>query len=317
MRFVPFVVCLLTACVAGCGSSHGHRVADAADKNDPRITESTTTGTDISPSSWQAMLADSASAADETARAAGVDHADAHDREREFSALLLSVDVRDARTGTPVAGVAVGRGHTDARGHHEERRPMPYPGERIEVHCPTRIPGMEGHRIGTAPFVVRNGRAEAVIRVIADCAEPAEHRHLRSLAGFYVSGFETSAFLPCSGMPVEAADYDWPHGYWADPSPAVQYALDRAVPSPFDVTARIPFERGLRKAYVEWLATETGPGLKGGMGNALYELEVHALFRASATPPAGCHPVDWDRFPLPPTPNSEERRWLFLLSLRR
>jgi len=252
-----------------------------------------------------------------TARALDAEHADANDRDSESKALLLNVDVRDARTGMPVAGVAVGRGRTDIRGHHEERRPMPYPGEEIEMRCPTRIVGMEGHRIGTAPFVVRNGRAEAVVRVIADCAEPTEHRTLRSFADFYVSGFETSAFLPCSGMPTEAAYYDWPHGYWADPSPAVRYALGRAVPSPFDATARIPFQRGLRKAYVEWLATETRPGLKGGMGSALYELELHALFRASATPPATCHPIDWDRFPLAPTPNTEERRWLFLLSLRR
>lgn len=314
MRLAPVIACLLIVCAAGCESSHGDRDAGRTNAAAPRVADDATTRDDSNAPAGRTTSTDSESEAESAARTASVDHGEAEGWARK---LLLSVDVRDARTGTPVAGVAVGRGHTDARGHHEEHRPMPYPGEQIEVRCPTRIAGMDGHRIGTAPFVVRNGRAEAVIRVIADCAEPAGHRRLRALAGFYVSGFETSAFLPCSGMPVEAAYYDWPHGYWADPSPAVQYALDRTVPSPFDVTARIPFQRGLRKAYVEWLATETGPGLEGGMGNALYALEVHALFRASATPPASCHPVDWDRFPLPPTPNTEERRWLSRLSLRR
>lgn len=304
----------MIASAAGCESSHGHRDTGRTNAAPPRVADDATTRDDSNAPSGVATSADSESEAESAARTANVDHAEAEDWERK---LLLSVDVRDARTGMPVAGVAVGRGRTDARGRHEEHRPMPYPGEEIEVRCPTRIAGMEGHRIGTTPFVIRNGRADAVIRVIDDCAEPAEHRHLRLLAGFYVSGFETSAFLPCPGMPTEAAYYDWPHGYWADLSPAVRHALDRAVPSPFDVTARIPFQRGLRKAYVEWLATETGPGLKGGMGSALYALEVHALFRASATPPASCHPADWDRFPLAPAPNAEERRQLFLLSLRR
>ena len=222
-------------------------------------------------------------------------------RERERTALLLSIDVRDLRTGTPVAGLAVGDGHTDARGHHEERRPMPYPGERIEVRCPTRIAEMQGRLLGTSPITVKGGRAHAAFDVDARCMEPAPHRIRRRFSGIYASGFEVSNFLPCDGMPAEAAYYTWPHSYWVEMPSAVWDALDRAAPPEFDPAPRIPrFPSGIRKAYVEWLATETGPGLNGHMGNGLYQLDVETLYRVSANPPASCRPQGWETFGLPP-----------------
>lgn len=326
MRLAPFIVCLLIACAAGCGPSGGRRDAQAADKAAARVSESGTTRTDSEARSGRTTPTDSERATDAAEGAAEaaamaasaaaegaareecatrpVDPVEAAERiasERARTALLLSVDVRELRTGTPVAGVAVGGGHTDARGHHEERRPMPYPGERIEVRCPTRIAEMQGRLLGTSAITAEHGRAYAAFDVEASCKEPVPHRLRRRFAGIYASGFETSNFVPCEGMPAEAAYYTWPHSYWVEMPSAVWDAVDRAAPPKYDPTPKVPrFPIGIRKAYVEWLATETGPGLNGHMGNGLYQLDVETLYRVSANPPASCRPVGWEAFGLPP-----------------
>lgn len=216
--------------------------------------------------------------------------------ERERTALLLSVLVRDRRTGRPVAGALVERGRTDASGRYEERRPMPEPFEKIEVRCPTRLHFAKTRKIGEVPFVIRGGRADATIDVDAGiCVEPPERKERRRFSGVYFWGFEQSHFYPCDDLSTYPSYYEYPRGYWADVPRIVYAALERAMPTTAD-------QWRSRRVYVEWFGTSTGPGNYGHMGGALYELDVEALYKVSANIPATCSPPGMPEFPIPPAP---------------
>ena len=216
--------------------------------------------------------------------------------ERERTALLLSVRVRDRRTGRPVAGALVERGRTDASGRYEERRSMPEAFEKIVVRCPTRLSFVRTRKIGEAPFVVRGTRADATIDVDTGvCVEPPERKHRRRFAGVYFWGFEQSHFYPCDGVSAEASYYEYPQGYWVHAPSIVYSALKRAMPTPEG-------DWDSRRVYVEWLGTSTGPGLYGHMGGALYQLDVEALYKVSTNIPATCNPPGMPEFPIPPPP---------------
>ncbi|GEM_PF-1355328 len=229
-------------------------------------------------------------------------------QERERTALLLSVRVRDQRTGRPVVGaivegskssrpsMVVRRGKTDASGRYEERRSMPGSFEKIEVRCPTRLDFAKTRKIGEAPFVVRGARADATIDVDASvCVEPPVRKSRRRFAGVYFWGFEQSHFYPCNGMPAEADYYEFPDGYWVYALPVVYDALQRTMSTAQN-------EWGARRVYVEWFGTSTGPGIYGHMAGALYQLDVEALYKVSTNIPATCNPPGMPEFPIPPPP---------------
>ncbi|MBP6748357.1 MAG: hypothetical protein KA144_01855 [Xanthomonadaceae bacterium] len=216
--------------------------------------------------------------------------------ERERTALLLSVLVRDRGTGRPVVGALVERGRTDASGRYEERRPMPEAFEKIVVRCPTRLSFVRTRKIGEAPFVVRGARTDATIDVDASvCVEPTERKLRRRFAGVYFWGFEQSNFYSCDGVSAEASYYEYPRGYWVHAPSIVYSALKRAMPTPQG-------DWDSRRVYVEWLGTSTGPGIYGHMGGALYQLDVEALYKVSANIPATCNPPGMPEFPIPPPP---------------
>lgn len=174
---------------------------------------------------------------------------------------------------------------------------MPLPKERITIYCPSRLHFIRGKQIGEAPLVVHDGRADVVIAVdAAQCVEPPLRRERLRLAGIYMQGFERSSFVPCAGMPPEADYYDIPGSYWVDDVPRV---IDRAIEQ---AASRGDGWMG-RTAYVEWLGTTIGPGQFGHMGMSLYRLDVEALYKVSAIPPATCRPKEFESLlarPLPP-----------------
>lgn len=220
-----------------------------------------------------------------------VEAAEEAELERQRTVLHLTVLVRDHNNGRPVAGIRVGRGRTDEEGRYEERREMPLPKEKITAYCPSRVFLAHGRQIGAAPIVVRDGRADAVIAVDAtQCVEPPLRKQRMRLAGLYTWGFEKSSFVPCAGMPPEATYYDMPGHFWVDMPHVINRAIERAA-SPNDddlMTGRM--------VYVEWLGTTTGPGQYGHMGMALYQLDVEALYKVSATPPASCRPDGFNAY---------------------
>jgi hypothetical protein len=226
-----------------------------------------------------------------------VEAAEEAEWQRQRSALHLTVLVRDRNSGRPVAGIGVGRGRTDEEGRYEERREMPSPKEKITAHCPSRLYLARGRQIGAAPLVEHDGRADAVIEVDAtQCVEPPLRRQRLRLAGLYRRAFEISSFVPCAGMPPEAAYYDIPGSYWVDMPLVIDRAIERAVSQ-----GGGDLMMG-RTVYVEWLGTTTGPGQYGHMGMALYQLDVEVLYKVSTTPPVSCRPDGYNTFLMPPPP---------------
>lgn len=254
------------------------------------------------------IAASAANAAAEAAdRAAGADDpetaAQQAARERKERAVHLIVRVQDRASGAPVAGAVV-RTHfagpepprTDAGGRFEAWGPVPHPNEQISVHCPSRLRSALGKQLGVSGLGVRNGRAEITFRVDASqCVEPPVRMQRLRMAGTYIGGFESSQFIPCKGMPAEAAYYAYPRGYWVWMPRAIAERVQRAAQATADgPTAGV--------VYVEWLAKSTGPGSYGHMGLALYELEVEVLERVSPVIPAGCDTLVVEPRPPPPPP---------------
>jgi hypothetical protein len=201
--------------------------------------------------------------------------------EQERTALGLAVSVRDRATGRPLEGFGIGemgQDVTDVDGMLKTRRALPAPGERITVHCPSRL-RFKGMQIAEAPFAIRDGIARADFEVDPGvCREPATTRRRGRFAGMYLSEFEQSAFFPCEGLP--GADYyaRGPHSAWTDLPAMLQdsfiwqlrmYVADEGV-------------------YVEWTGTLTGPGPHGHLGADLYNLDVEVVHEVSSTRPAAC-----------------------------
>jgi hypothetical protein len=254
-----------------------------------------------------AAIAAADAAAEAADRAAGADDpetaAQQAAREREERAVHLIVRVQDRTSGAPVVGAVV-RTHfavsepprTDAGGRFEAWGPMPHPNEQISVHCSTRLRSTRGKQLGVSGLDVRDGRAEITFRVDASqCVEPPVRTQRMRMAGTYIGGFESSQFIPCKGMPAEAAYYAYPRGYWVWMPRAIAERVRRAAQTtPDGPTAGI--------VYVEWLAKSTGPGSYGHLGAALYELEVEVLERVSPVIPAGCDTLVIETPPPPPPP---------------
>lgn len=228
---------------------------------------------------------------------------------RARNAVALSVTVRDRRTKRPVVGaivegsksprpsIVVRRERTDASGRYEERGPWPDEYGTIVVRCPTRLFLARPPKIGESPFVIRNGLAEATIDVDPQiCADPPIEKRFERYAGVYIWGYEDSTFFPCSGMPSEASYYEFPRGYWIDTTPTIRDRLLRAIPT-------TPDQWHPRGLYVEWLGASTGPDNYGHMADALYRLEVKALYRVSTNIPTTCNPPGMPEFPIPPPPS--------------
>ena len=217
--------------------------------------------------------------ANDPRRAAAI--ADERKWEQEQSALGLKVSVRDRKTGLPLAGFGIGETGlqvTDADGNLKTRRSLPRQGERITVHCPTRLM-FKGRRIVDAPFVIRNGYAEAHFEIDStSCKEPLTTQLRGRHAGMYLSEFEQSAFFPCVGLSGADA-YGWkPHSAWAN--------LPASLEDSF--IWRLRMSNADEGMYVEWTGTLTGPGNYGHMGMSLYEFDVERLDKLSSTRPSAC-----------------------------
>lgn len=220
-------------------------------------------------------------------------------REQELRArnsVVLSVLVRDRRSKRPIVGaivegskstrpsIVVRRERTDASGRYEEYGATSDEYTAIVVRCPTRLDPARTPKIGESAFVARGGRVETAIEVDSRiCADPPITKRFGRYSGVYILGLEDSIFFPCSDMPSEASYYEFPRGYWIVTTPTIRNRLLRAIPTTPDKW----HPRGL---YVEWLGTSTGPGNYGHMADALYRLEVEALYKVSTNIPASCRP---------------------------
>lgn len=208
--------------------------------------------------------------------------------------LFLSVQVRDVHNGWPLQGYRVDGGLTDKNGRYETWRELPDPRETITVRCPSRMPHIRTKRIGTAPFSIRDSRADAVIDVDStQCIEPPKRTQRLRMTGIYRRAFEASIFIPCSGMPVEASYYAVPGGYWTEAPDHIHEIIDSRVPPSGGIPDKIP-DFSERTMFVDWLGIAVGPGRYGHMGGSLYHLEVETLYRIAPTIPPDCRPKGYE-----------------------
>ena len=112
---------------------------------------------------------------------------------------------------------------------------------------------------------------QVVVRISAvGCAEPPVRSVRVELRGHYTTGFESSDFRPCGGLPAEAAVYgpDWGAAWveFADSVRGRELKWPTLPDTVFDPTL-----------YVRWRGTMTGPGAYGHMGVAIYNLVVDEI----------------------------------------
>lgn len=187
----------------------------------------------------------------------------------------VRVQVVDSATGTPIpqAGVQAdgwsGIARTDSAGRFRMTG-VPLASE-LRVRCPTRR-RPAGRVVYRQPLRLPSAAdTQVVLRIrAAACAEPPIRSVRVELRGHYTSGFETSNFRPCGGLPPEAASYDADsEAAWVEFADSVR---GRALNWPtFPDTVYYP------TVYVRWRGTLTGPGAYGHMGAATYKFLVDEI----------------------------------------
>lgn len=199
----------------------------------------------------------------------------------------LELQLRDMVTQRPVAGAGTyldqhpGLGLTDRAGKVVWYLDDAYAKGEIQIRCPaTRA--LSGRRIKRVPFYME-GNATVVTAGIrlAECIEPPERSTAGTYTGYYQSGFESSQFIPCQGLPEDAGFYGYhPNGAWVELDANTYQQLRKQMPAGGGV-----LEQGI---YVTWEGVLKGPGSYGHMGVSSYHFRVTRVLDASYSAPANC-----------------------------
>ncbi|HEX6576191.1 MAG TPA: hypothetical protein VF042_14585 [Gemmatimonadaceae bacterium] len=182
----------------------------------------------------------------------------------------------DSISGAPVvrAGVQaegwMGLAWTDSSGNFKLRG-VPVTTE-LRVRCPTarRLAGRIVRRKALQLIAARD--TQIVVRLpILECVEPPIRSIRGEFRGHYTSGFETSDFRPCNGLPPERKVFgeDVDSSAWVVFSSKVD-PMKMKWPE-FPDTVYTP------TVYVRWMGTLTGPASYGHMGVATYQLVVDRI----------------------------------------
>lgn len=201
-----------------------------------------------------------------------------HSQETSSSVARTDILVRvvDSLSGTPVvrAGIQaegwMGLAWTDSLGYFTLRG-VPITSE-LRVRCPTtrRLAGRIIRRRSLQLIAARD--TQVVIPLpTSECVEPPIRSITGEFRGHYTSGFESSDFRPCTGLPPEGKVF----GDNLDSSAWVQFSskvdpMNMKWPA-FPDTVYYP------TVYVRWIGTLTGPASYGHMGVATYQLVVDQI----------------------------------------
>ena len=195
----------------------------------------------------------------------------------------LRVVVIDSVSGRPLvrAGVQApgGLAYTDTAGRFTFNR-VPLVTE-LRVRCPTmrRLLGPLAHK---QTLNLEAVDTTVVVRLDAtECIEPPIQSTRGEFRGHYTSGFESSEFRPCNGLPAPAKFFDDKWGAaWVVFSSRVSL---RKVKWP-----KVADSSGYPTLFVRWEGTMTGPGGYGHMSLATFEFVVDRVLEIRASRPDDC-----------------------------
>lgn len=198
---------------------------------------------------------------------------------------IVRVQVVDSATAKPVvhAGVQAtgwtGLAWTDTTGKFTMTG-VPLASE-LRIRCPTTR-RLVGRIVRHQTLALDAAETTVVVRLgSAECMEPPIQSTSGEFRGHYTSGFESSAFRPCDGLPEVAKAFDDSWGAaWVSFAPHV--ALRKMKwPKVSDTTYYPTF-------YVRWEGTLTGPGSYGHMGVAAYQFVVDRILEIRTAKPDDC-----------------------------
>lgn len=200
---------------------------------------------------------------------------------------VLRINVRDRGGKGPVyhAGLNLAGAKslqwTDRAGRHEWSGGIPVSGA-IEVRCPA-LRAETGRKIATVAYAMQGPLTEVAASIdTAACVEPPEKSTAGDFKGTFFPYFGHGAFIPCAGLPANAAFYGNVKAAWVnlDASATGQYGTLR------DAAAIAADSQ--KPVHVEWTGTLIGPGGYGEQGAFAYRLEATAVTALSADFPQDC-----------------------------
>lgn len=200
---------------------------------------------------------------------------------------VLRISVRDRGGKGPVyhAGLNLAGSKslqwTDRAGRHDWSGGVPMTGE-IEVRCPA-LRAEKGRKISTVAYAIQGPLTEVAASIdLAACTEPPESSRGGDFAGTFFPYYGHGAFIPCAGLPADAAFYGNAKAAWVnlDAGASGQYSALRE-------HAGISAD-SQKPVHVAWTGTLTGPGGYGEQGAFAYRIEVSAVASMNADFPTDC-----------------------------
>jgi hypothetical protein len=195
--------------------------------------------------------------------------------------------VVDSVSGTPIgrAGIRVdGKGFTftDTSGWYVVYPPSAGP-HQVTIRCPT--PRLGFGRVIASRAVSVEPETDSILNVqiqIDDCKQPPERTWTAEFRGHYVSGWETSDFVPCK--PFEVLDNTAYQGEkqsaWVEFLPGALEAAEKRWPDRGD--------ESYPEVFVRWRASITGPGSYGHLGASNYLMRVQRVLEVRRSGARDC-----------------------------
>lgn len=152
----------------------------------------------------------------------------------------------------------------------------------IDVRCPA-LRAEVGRKLVTLSYDLQGSTTTIEADIDSGtCVEPPEKSSPGPFTGTFFPYYGHGVFIPCAGMPADAAFYGNAKAAWVNFSAAAdaQYAKLRAAAG-IDAASN-------NALHIEGSGTLIGPGGYGMQGAFSYRLEVDTLGAASAQFPAGC-----------------------------
>jgi hypothetical protein len=207
----------------------------------------------------------------------------------------LSGTITDSVSGAPIVGARVavwcpdcsGRHPTDSAGHYRLDR-IPEGNFRFEAYCPS-VTGL-GPEIALTTVSVAAGRETVVDLHVSpgQCSELPYSERRGVFRGYWTSGFESSAFVPCADSvlgvpaPLLPGKRMFPPKAWAYLAPNVR---KQSISWPHDAPIN-PW--GNSTVFVVWRGMLKGPGTYGHMGVSEFSMVVDSIITVRTRGPKNC-----------------------------